>query len=107
MGVITRIGDAHLGGFGSPECWKIEIPVSGTYQDHKGITQNFVNAILHNEPLIAPGEEGIKGLMLSNAMLLSTWTDNWVDLPIDEDLFYEQLQKRIESSTYQKEAVTK
>ncbi|MCA0757490.1 Gfo/Idh/MocA family oxidoreductase [Paenibacillus sp. N4] len=95
------------GGFGSPECWKIEIPVKGTYQDHKGITQNFVNAILHNEPLIAPGEEGIKGLMLSNAMLLSTWTDNWVDLPIDEDLFYEQLQKRIESSTYQKEAVTK
>ncbi|MBD2867669.1 Gfo/Idh/MocA family protein [Paenibacillus arenilitoris] len=95
------------GGFGEPECWKCEIPVKGSYPDHKGITQNFVNAILHDEPLIAPGEEGIKGLMLSNAMLLSTWTDNWVDLPIDEELFYEYLQERIESSVYNKEAQTK
>ncbi len=94
------------GGFGQPECWEINIPIQGDYDGHKGITQNFVNAILHDEALIAPGEEGIKGLMLSNAMLLSTWTDNWVDLPIDQDLFYEHLQQRIASSAYQKEAVT-
>lgn len=36
--------------------------------------------------------------MLSNAMLLSTWTDNWVDLPIDEDLFIEKLQENIRNS---------
>jgi predicted dehydrogenase len=91
------------GGFGQPECWKCEIPVTGSYPDHKGITQNWVNAILHEEPLIAPGEEGIKGLMLSNAMLLSTWTDNWVDLPIDEDLFLQHLEDRIKASAYKKE----
>ncbi|RCW41734.1 Gfo/Idh/MocA family protein [Paenibacillus prosopidis] len=90
------------GGFGEPECWKCEIPVKGSYPDHKGITQNFVNAILFDEPLIAPGEEGIKGLMLSNAMLLSTWTDGWVDLPIDEELFYHHLQERIDKSAYRK-----
>jgi predicted dehydrogenase len=92
------------GGFGQPECWKCEVPVSGSNPDHKGITQNWVNAILFDEPLIAPGEEGIKGLMLSNAMLLSTWTDNWVDLPIDEELFHQHLQERIANSTFKKEA---
>lgn len=93
----------YKGSFGAPECWKCEIPVSGNSLEHKGITQNWVNAILHNEPLIAPGEEGIKGLMLSNAMLLSTWTDGWVDLPIDEELFHQHLQDRIANSSYKKE----
>ena len=29
-------------------------------------------------------------------------TDDWVDLPIDEDLFYDKLQERIASSTVKK-----
>ncbi|MNI82307.1 hypothetical protein D3C73_1390030 [compost metagenome] len=40
--------------------------------------------------------------MISNAMLLSTWTDNWVDLPINEDLFYEKLQEQIRASDTKK-----
>lgn len=85
--------------FGRPEVWKCDIPVPpGQGPQHKGITQNFVNAILYGEPLLAPGEEGIRGLEISNAMHLSTWTDDWVKLPIDEDLYYEHLKKRIESS---------
>ncbi len=89
---------AFTGGFGQPECWKCEIPIHGENPDHKGITQNWVNSILYDEPLIAPGEDGIKGLMLSNAMLLSTWLDDWVDLPIDEELYYSYLQKQIATS---------
>ncbi|MCU6795241.1 MULTISPECIES: Gfo/Idh/MocA family protein [Paenibacillus] len=92
------------GGFGSPECWKCEVPVIGAPgPQHKGITQNFVDHILKGTKLLAPGEEGIKGLTLSNAMHLSSWTDNWVDLPINEDLYYEKLQERIKSSTLVKE----
>ncbi|WP_282936172.1 Gfo/Idh/MocA family oxidoreductase [Paenibacillus sp. RC67] len=91
------------GGFGTPECWKCEIPVKpGGGDQHKGILQNFTNAILHNEPLLAPGEEGILGLTLSNAMYLSSWTDNWVELPIDADLFHEKLMEKIKNSTFQK-----
>lgn len=52
--------------------------------------------------MIAPGEEGIHGLTLSNAMHLSTWTDNWVDLPLNEELYYEMLQERITHSSAQK-----
>lgn len=90
------------GGFGQPECWKCDVPIVGENSNHRGIMRNWTNAILHGEELIAPGEEGINGLMLSNAMLLSTWIDNWVDLPIDEELYYAQLQERIESSRYRK-----
>jgi len=90
------------GVFGSPECWKCEVPVHGEDPGHRGITQNWVDAILRGTPLIAPGEEGILGLTLSNAMHLSTWTDNWVDLPLDEDLFHEYLQRHIERSRYRK-----
>lgn len=92
------------GGFGSPECWKCEIPVQdGGGEQHKGILRNFTNAILHDEALLAPGEEGIKGLTLSNAMYLSAWTDNWVELPMDSDLFYDKLMEKVKNSTFQKE----
>ncbi|NQX57499.1 Gfo/Idh/MocA family protein [Paenibacillus qinlingensis] len=99
-----EFNETYKGGFGQPECWKCEIPVEGTETGHMGITQNFVDAILHGTPLIAPGAEGIKGLMISNAIMLSTFTDNWVDLPIDEDLFEQHLQEKIKNSKSSKEA---
>lgn len=95
------------GGFGSPECWKCEIPVeNGGGEQHKGILRNFTNAILHDEALLAPGEEGIKGLTLSNAMYLSAWTDNWVELPMDPDFFYDKLMEKAKNSTFKKETST-
>ena len=57
-------------------------------EQHKGITQNVTNAILHGEKLMAPGEEGINGLRISNAIFLSSWLGKPVDLPVDGDLFY-------------------
>ena len=81
--------------FGAPEVWKIPIPVAGgAGPQHPGITQNFTDAILHGTPLLAPGVEGINGLTLVNAMYLSTWTDNWVDIPFDESHFLAQLNQR-------------
>ncbi|WP_337032148.1 Gfo/Idh/MocA family oxidoreductase [Paenibacillus illinoisensis] len=91
------------GGFGQPECWKCEVPITGTESGHPGLIRNWIDAIRTGAALIAPGEEGIHGLTLSNAMLLSTWTDNWVELPIDEELFYEHLQGRIASSNTKKD----
>ena len=91
------------GGFGSPETWKCEIPFKGGGEEHRGITQNWVQAILNGTPLLAPAVEGINGVQLSNAMLLSTWLDDWVDIPVDEDLYYEKLQERINQSTVNKD----
>lgn len=97
---------SYTGGFGSPECWTCDIPVpAGHGEQHVGILRNFTNAILHGEQLLAPGEEGIHGLTLSNAMYLSAWEDDWVDLPLDEDRFLELLESKIADSKYVKKSV--
>lgn len=91
------------GGFGSPETWKCEIPFRAGGEEHRGITRDWIRAILEGTPLIAPGVEGIRGVELANAMLLSAWLDDWVDIPVDETLYYEKLQERIRASTVRKE----
>ena len=91
------------GGFGQPECWKCEIPVSGENAQHVGIMKNWVEAILKGTKLLAPGEEGIRGLTISNAMHLSAWTGETVELPLNEDLYYELLQEKIRNSSFKKE----
>ncbi|MDF2699416.1 MAG: gfo/Idh/MocA family oxidoreductase [Haloplasmataceae bacterium] len=63
---------------------------------HNEILINFVSAILNGTELLAPGFEGIKGLTIANAMLLSTFVNQTIDLNhLDEELFYNELQKRI------------
>ena len=75
-----------------------EIDVSGEYPQHPGVMRAFAARILRGEALVAPGEEGIRGLTLSNAMHLSSWLGRPVELPVDEELFYRELQKKCEHS---------
>ena len=91
--------------FSSPECWDVTIPTR-MYNEHmhRDIIENFAESILHNVPLIAPAVEGIRGLELGNAMLLSHLEKRPVELPIDSALFSEHLKKLIEGSRYQKKA---
>lgn len=69
---------------------------------HLGILQNFANAILHGEALLSPGIEGINGLTLSNAAYLSSWTDDWVNLPVDEEKFLQHLHQKQDEETFEK-----
>ncbi|POT56983.1 oxidoreductase [Citrobacter amalonaticus] len=94
----TEFNARWQNGFGEPECWEVNIPTAPECSEHHVITRNFTAAILHGEPLIAPGLEGIRGLTLSNAMHLSTWTDDWVELPVNEQHYWQLLQERIASS---------
>jgi predicted dehydrogenase len=75
--------------FATPEAWDIEVPVSkGEFADNtKTLTQNFVDAVLKDEPLIAPGEEGARGLEIGNAMLMAGLMRKPVELPLDGDAF--------------------
>ncbi len=66
---------------------------------------NWIGAILFDEKLIAPGEEGIKSLAITNAVYLSTWNDDWVNFPFDEDKFLAKLNEKINSSTYVKKEI--
>lgn len=91
--------ETYTGGFGEPEVWRIQIPVTfdGT-SGHPKIVQNFINNILFQEPLVAPASEGILGLSISNAIHLSAWQKRWVSLPIDEEIFLDELNQRIAHS---------
>jgi predicted dehydrogenase len=82
----------------APECWKCEVPAKGENAQHAGILTNWVDAIENGAPLIAPGEEGINGLMLSNAIHLSDWTGDWAELPVDEERYLALLRQRIAGS---------
>ena len=77
-----------------------EVPVEldGKNEQHIGVINAWGGAILRGEPLVARGEEGIHGLMLSNAMHLSAFLGRPVELPIDEELFYDELMKRVATS---------
>lgn len=90
------------GRFDPPESWTIEIPPSRGNGIHQDITQNFVNAILDKEPLIAPGEDGIHSLALANAMILSSLKDKWVEIPFDGREYKALLDDLCERSTYRK-----
>ena len=87
--------------FGTPECWECAIPAdfSGGSQ-HVGIMNNFASVALHGGALLAPGEEGLNGLTISNAIHLSAWTGETVDVKnFPDDRYYELLQEKIRNST--------
>ena len=82
-------------GFGSIEGEWIEVETDGRNKQHSEVTNKFAAAILRGEPLVAKGEEGIRGLSISNAAHLSSWLGKAVDLPVDEDIYFAELQKKI------------
>ena len=85
--------------FVDPVYKTFEVPTDGRNDQHVGILNNFANAILGIEPLFVKGEEGIKSVQMMNAMLLSTWQERAVELPIDDDVYLEELNRRIAEST--------
>lgn len=86
------------GGFDTPTSSTIQVETDGLNEQHNGVLKAFTGHILRGEPLVAEGVEGIRGLTLSNAMHLSSWLDKTVELPLDEALFKQELDKRRASS---------
>ncbi|HOQ64152.1 MAG TPA: Gfo/Idh/MocA family oxidoreductase, partial [Clostridia bacterium] len=85
-------------GFAVPPVEVIRIETDSSNPQHVGVLNAFASNILHGSPLVADGREGIKGLMLSNAMHLSSWTDKMVSLPFDEEEYLALLNLRRASS---------
>lgn len=83
----------------------IDVETDGLNPEHVGVLNAFADKIINNTPLIAEGIEGINGLELSNAMHLSSWLEKPVTLPIDEELFLKELNKKRARSKVKKELV--
>ncbi len=93
-------------GFGNLEGEWEDVETDGINKQHIEVVSKFAAAILRGEPLTARGEEGINGLNISNAAHLSSWLDREVSLPVDEDLFYSELQKKVAAGKAEKQNVT-
>ena len=75
-----------------------EVETDGENPQHVGVLNAWADAILHGGKLIAEGKEGINGLTISNAMHLSSFLGREVTLPLDNELYYEELMKRVATS---------
>ena len=93
---------AENGGFEKPSVVKEKIQIEGQGGQHQAVLENFAAAILKGEPLIAPAAEGLRSVELCNAMLLSTWRDKKVTLPISGRSYAKQLKQRAQNSRFEK-----
>lgn len=91
--------------FAKPEVWHVEIPFTDAVLPHAILVQNFVNAILEGEPLIAPGAEGIHSVELANAIVFSSLSDRTLELPMDGAAWEAKLQELIAQSKVEKKIV--
>ena len=84
--------------FGSVKAKCTEVETDGENPQHIGVLNAWGDAILRGGKLVAEGNEGINGLMLSNAMHLSAFLNKTIELPFDEELYYNELMKRVKTS---------
>jgi predicted dehydrogenase len=92
-------------GFVKPETRVEEIPFENAILPHATMVQNFVNAILDGEPLIAPGEEGIHSVELANVVVYSSLLGQTVELPMDGAAWERKLNQLIVESKIEKKVV--
>lgn len=86
--------------FGKIEFTEKEVETDGENPQHSGVLNAFAERILNGTPLVADGTEGINGLTLSNAMHLSAFLNKEITIPFDEELYYNELMKRVAKSKH-------
>jgi predicted dehydrogenase len=92
-------------GFVKPEAVTREIPFASATLPHAILMQNFVNAILDGEPLLAPGAEGIHSVELANAIIYSSLIGETIRLPLDGAAWERKLNQLIAESKVEKKVI--
>ena len=92
-------------GFQQPDTTVEEIPIPGSESPHAKLMTNFVNAIIDNEPLIAPGVEGIGSVELANVMVYSGIIGKAIELPMNGAEWEKKLNELIVNSNHEKKTV--
>ena len=73
----------------------IEVETDGENPQHAGIINNFTAALLGKEELFVEGTDGLAGVELMNAIEFSGWMNGArVTLPVDEDEYLAELDKK-------------
>ena len=84
--------------FGAPRAKKVRVKTDRKNLQHIGVLNAWAKTILGDGQLVADGREGLNGLTLSNAMHLSSFLGKEITLPFDDELYYEELMKRVSTS---------
>lgn len=83
----------------------VELPPAPVPGGHSAITRNFARAILFGEPLLAPGEEGLKAVELIDAIILSGKSGKTVTTPVNR-AEYDALIEKLKATSQEKAVVT-
>lgn len=92
--------DGKLSIFKEPEYKKVAVRTGGKPADRARVLASFVDKVLNRGELCVEGEEGINSLVLSNAMYLSSWLGKTVPVPLDEELFLEELRRKYSKAAF-------
>lgn len=82
----------------------VELPEAKQMQGHGIITQNLARAILYNEPLISPGEEGLNAVEMIDGIILSSKTGHTISVPVDRAA-YDKLIAELKAASQGKAVV--
>jgi len=85
-------------GYETPSIEKKTYSFKNKGEQHAGILKNFTKAILKGEKLLSPAREGIHSVELINAMLLSSFEDKTISLPLSSIRYATFLKKLISKS---------
>jgi predicted dehydrogenase len=92
-------------GFSKPDATTEEIPFPNAAAPHAALLQNFVNAILAGQVLIAPGTDGIHSVELANAMVYSSLLGETLALPMNSAAWENKLKQLISDSKLEKKVM--
>ncbi len=85
-------------GFGLPDTETFTYTFDTVGPQHVGVLNAFADHLVKGTPMIAEGHEGINGVAIANAMMLSSWKNDFVECKNDGEEFWIELQKRIATS---------
>ena len=102
---IAEFTRANTEMWGRPECREETIDLPQQESGHHIITRNFARHLLYEEPLIAPGEDGLDSLEIANAVWLSAHHGAPVTLPLNRADYDAFLEGKRRDSTFEKQVV--
>lgn len=65
-----------------------EVKVNG----HATVLEAFAKSVLEDTPMVADGREGLNSLSIANAAYISTWTNDFAEIPVNEEIFEKHLK---------------
>jgi predicted dehydrogenase len=84
--------------FGQPSSKQIDITPTDSVNQHAIVINNFVQAVLNGEALIAPAIQGIDSLSIANAILWSAWSGQQISFPLNADGYQAALDEKLSHS---------